>query len=125
MTMASKKNSAKKAPVPKGFVEARQRLDGFFERSEGNAVQGILRGHFEVKGKFGVRRVFRIEITDGETQVGEGDVLGPGATIGLDETGYTKVLGELTSGTVVFARYEGKGPDARDPHVFTVAKLAD
>jgi len=123
--MAAKKNTAKKAALPKGFVEARQRLDGFFERTEGNTLQGRLRGSFDVKGKFGIKRVFRIEITDGETQIGDGEMVGPGSCVGLDETGYTKVLAELPPDTIVFVRYDGKGPDTRDPHMFTVGKLAD
>jgi hypothetical protein len=49
-------------------------------------------------------------------------MVGPGGVIGLDETGYTKVLGELDPGTPVFIRYEGKGPDQRDPHIFTVGR---
>jgi hypothetical protein len=121
--MAAKKNGKKVAALPKGYVPARAKLDGFFQREEGNSAQGILRGSFTVKGKFGERRVFRIELTDGETQVGEGEVLGAGATIGIDETGYTKVLGELEPGTGVFVRYDGKaGPDTRDPHVFSVGR---
>jgi hypothetical protein len=122
--MAAKKQSkVEQSKMPKGFVPARARLDGFFERTRGNTVIGALRGSFEVKGKFGMRRVYRIEVSDGECQVGEGELLGPGAVIGLDETGYTKVLGELEPGTIVFVRYEGKAGEAKDDrHVFTVGK---
>lgn len=117
-----KAKQPKAAPLPKGFKLARTKLDGFFSREKGNAVTGILRGSFEVRGKFGTKNVYRIEVTDGETIVGDGELIGPGGTIGLDETGYTKVLGEKPAGTVVYVRYEGKaGEGEKDAHVFTVA----
>jgi len=125
--MATAKKAAKKktAPLPKGFREARQRLDGFFEREPGNSVTGILRGSFKVNGKFGEKTVFRIEVTDGETQVGEGEMVGPGGVIGLDETGYTSVLGDFEAGTGIYVRYDGlenSGAPASktNPHVFVV-----
>jgi len=122
--MASTKAATKKVkgkPLPKGFRLARTRLDGFFKREVGNEATGILRGSFEVKGKFGVRRVYRIELTDGETQVGDGEMVGPGGVIGIDETGYTKALGDIEPGTGVFVRYEGKdGSGEKDPHIFTL-----
>jgi hypothetical protein len=118
-TTASKKTKTK--PLPKGFKPARQRLDGFFEREPGNEATGILRGSFEVKGKFGARRVYRIELTTGETQAGDGEMVGPGGIIGIDETGYTKALGDIEPGTGVFIRYEGKeGAGEKDPHIFTL-----
>jgi hypothetical protein len=131
--MAAKKASngkrAKSAPLPKGFVEARQRLDGFFHREVGNSVQGVLRGSFKTTGKFGEKNVFRIEVTEGETQIEEGEMIGPGGVIGLDETGYTSALGDLESGTAVYVRYEGlQTPDAApsktNPHLFVVGKQA-
>jgi hypothetical protein len=123
--MATTKKASTKAPkgkpLPKGFKPARQRLDGFFAREEGNSATGILRGSFEVKGKFGARRVYRVELTDGETQCGEGELVGPGGIIGIDETGYTKALGDIEPGTGVFIRYEGKaGSGEKDPHLFTL-----
>jgi hypothetical protein len=131
--MASKKAanshghaSAKVKPLPKGFVPARQRLDGFFAREPGNSITGVLRGSFQVKGKFGLKNVYRIELTDGQTQVGEdGEVVSKGGVVGVDETGYTKVLGELEPGTGVFVRYEGKEDEdnQRSPHVFSVGKV--
>jgi hypothetical protein len=125
MATASKAEKKTKAPksksLPKGFKPARQRLDGFFAREEGNSATGILRGSFEVKGKFGARRVYRVELVDGETQVGDGEMVGPGAMIGIDETGYTKALGDIEPGTGIFIRYEGKdGPGEKDPHIFTL-----
>jgi hypothetical protein len=127
MTMAAKKTGKKAArpAMPKGFREARQRLDGFFEREEGNSVTGILRGSFTVQGKFGEKTVYRIEVRDGETQIGDGEMVGPGAVIGLDQTGYTSVLSDFDAGTVVYVRYDGlETPDApaskTNPHVFAV-----
>lgn len=125
--MATAKKAAKRktAPLPKGFREARQRLDGFFEREEGNSVTGILRGAFTVQGKFGEKQVFRIEVSDGETQVGDGEMVGPGGVIGLDQTGYTSVLADFDAGTRVFVRYDGlENPSApaskTNPHIFVV-----
>jgi hypothetical protein len=131
--MASKKaatapKTAKKTKalaLPAGFRAARTRLDGFFEREAGNSVTGILRGAFKVQGKWGEKTVFRIEVTDGETQCGEGEMVGPGGVVGLDETGYTSALADVESGTAVYVRYEGledaSAPAAKsNPHVFAV-----
>jgi hypothetical protein len=124
--MAAKKVAKKtREELPAGFKPARMRLDGFFEREIGNSVQGILRGAFKVNGKFGVKNVFRIEVTHGETQVGEGEMVGPGGVVGLDQTGYTSALADVESGTPVFVRYDGletPGQDAskNNPHLFTV-----
>ena len=125
--MAAKKNgkASKQKSLPKGFVPVRSNLDGFFERVEGNSVTGILRGSFEVAGRFGKKQVFRIQVTEGETQVGEGEMIGPGGTVGLDSTGYTKSLADLDPGTGIYVRYEGKeGPGQQDAHVFTVGKAS-
>lgn len=129
--MTTKKSSAKTTKraskttsnVPEGFVPLRQRLDGFFEREPGNTVTGVLKGTFTVsKGKFGPRRVFRIQLTEPGTITNDGEVLEAGMVVGLDETGYTKCLGDVEPGTAVFVRYEGKAGDAKeDHHVFTVA----
>ena len=94
--------------LPKGFAPARTKLDGFFEREKGSCITGILRGSFTVKGKFGARKCSVSKLVEGETQVGEGELVGAGGVVGLDETGYTRVLGELEAGTGVFVRYEGK-----------------
>lgn len=126
--MAAKKavRETKQKPLPKGFKAARQRLDGFFSREVGNSATGILRGSFQVQGKFGEKRVYRVELTEGETQVGEdGEMIGPGGMIGIDETGYTQALGDVEAGTAVYVRYEGletpgKEPSKTNPHIFTV-----
>lgn len=128
--MAAKK-AAKKAVknksngLPAGFKPARTRLDGFFERETGNSVTGVLRGAFKVAGKFGEKTVFRIEVTDGETRVGDGELVGPGGVIGLDETGYTSALADVEAGTGVYVRYDGlenpkNAPAKNNPHLFTV-----
>lgn len=125
---AEKRNTkaTKQKPLPKGYKAARQRLDGFFAREEGNAVQGILRGSFVMKnGKFGPKNVYRVQVTDGETQVEDGEMVGPGGLIGIDETGYTQALADIDAGTPVFVRYEGlespgKEASKTNPHIFTV-----
>lgn len=130
--MAAKKSKSDKRPkakLPAGFVEARTRLDGFFKREAGNTVIGVLRGSFETNGKFGKKNVFRIEVTEGETQIDEGELIGPGGVVGLDETGYTSALADLDAGTAVFVRYEGletpgAPPSKTNPHLFTVGKGA-
>jgi len=125
--MAAKKTAKKKASLPAGFVEARTRLDGFFHREPGNSIQGVLRGSFQTTGKFGKKNVFRIEVTDGETQIDEGELIGPGGVVGLDETGYTSALADIDPGTHVFVRYEGLQdpkavPSKTNPHLFTVGR---
>jgi len=124
MAKDTKAKTPKLAALPKGFKAARTKLDGFFAREKGNTVTGILKGSFQVRGKFGQKNVYRIEVVEGETQTGDGEMIGPGGVIGLDETGYTKVLGEVPAGTGVFVRYEGKGEAEKDPHVFSVG-IAD
>jgi hypothetical protein len=48
-------------------------------------------------------------------------MLGVGAMIGIDETGYTKALGDIEEGSTVFVRYDGKeGEGEKDPHLFTI-----
>lgn len=123
--MAAKKSEGggkvKQRKLPKGYKPARQKLDGFFAREKGNSATGILRGSFKVKGKYGEKNVYRIELTEGETQVGDGEMIGPGGVIGIDETGYTKALGDIEAGTGVLVYYEGKdGEGEKAPHVFTV-----
>jgi hypothetical protein len=123
--MAAKKAAKALTNLPAGFRAARTKLDGFFERETGNTVQGILKGSFQVQGKFGEKTVFRIEVTEGETQVGDGELVGPGGTVGLDKTGYTSALEDVEAGTGVFVRYEGlenpKLPGSKtNPHLFTV-----
>lgn len=122
---STKKAAAKKvSPLPKGFVPARQALAGFFAFEAGNSITGILRGSFPVKGKFGEKRVYRIEIVEGSTQIGQdGEVAERGDVVGLDETGYTRALSDLEQGSGVYVRYEGKsGEGQQDPHIFTVGK---
>lgn len=117
--------SLKMPALPKGFAEVRSNLVGFFARKPGNSVFGLLRGSFEAKGKFGPKRIYRIEITDGTTEVetkkgGEEAVIGQ--VIGLDETGWTKKLSDFSVGQALFVRYIGRdGDDEKAQHVFQIA----
>ncbi len=114
--------NGKPPALPKGFVEASSTLAGFFERVQNNSIQGKLRGSFNVKGKFGDRRVHRIEVSAGETAIGNGETAGEGELVGIDETGYLKKLSDMEQGAEVFIRYLGKkGDDKQDAHVFQVA----
>lgn len=124
---AEKKNGkVKTGTLPKGFTEVRSRLDGFFTLEPGNYVVGILRGSFEVEGKFGRKKVYRIQVTDGQTRIGDdGEIATVGQTVGLDEKGFLQSLGDLDVGTAVYVRYEGigeKGSKGNAPHIFTVGK---
>jgi len=117
------KTKSKAPPLPKGFKELSSSLAGFFTRAPGNTLTGILRGSFETKGKFGARKVYRIEVTDGTTMCTdkEGDVEAtPGDMIGIDETGYLKALGDLDAGSPLFLRCVSKGPSEKDPWVFQI-----
>ncbi|HBZ71787.1 MAG TPA: hypothetical protein DEP35_19490 [Deltaproteobacteria bacterium] len=126
----TKKTNGHNANLPKGFVLARTRLDGFFERTPGNSVQGILKGSFQVPDKFkrdGTKTVFRIEVTAGETQLADGELAQPGAVIGLDRTGYTSAIDDFENGSAIFVRYDGledpeREPSKANPHLFTVGK---
>lgn len=122
--MASKK-AAKQQPMPDGYKELSSSLAGFFVRQAGNSFEGVLRGSFTTKGKFGDRRVYRIEVADGEPIVVSKDNPEPseaaiGEIIGVDETGYLKRLNDLEDGTEVFLRCVGKGASEKDPWIFQV-----
>ena len=126
-TEKTTKKSKKAAPpaLPNGYKAARSRLDGFMTLEIGNSVTGIYRGSYTSEGKFGKKDVYRIEITDGETQIGEeGEIAGVGQMVGVNEKGYTKALGDLEPGTGVFVRYDGVGSEKSSkgnfPHLFTV-----
>jgi len=125
-TATPAKKTLKIGAVPQGFAPVRRQLDGFFARTPGNAIIGTYRGSYESKGgKFGPKPVYRVEVTEGETEVGDGEMIGPGGMVGIDGTGYTKAIGDLEPGTTIFVRYEGKSGDAKeDPHVFTVCQRA-
>lgn len=125
ITMAKK--NVKQAPLPEGFVELSSTLAGFFTMKPGNTAHGCYRGAFDVRGKFGTKKVHRIEITDGETDVTdkEGDAVATqGDLVGIDEKGYLKRLASLKDGTEVFLRCLSKGPDQKDPWIFQVGVKA-
>lgn len=124
--MAKTNGKAKKLPaLPAGYEELSSTLAGFFHRVPGNQIEGIYRGSFQVRGKFGTKNVHRIELSSGDTVVatkeGEETVTDIGAIIGLDETGYLKKLGSMRDGREVFVRCIEKGPDQKDPWIFQVA----
>lgn len=126
-----KKSGIKRTVLPKGYEPARSALDGFFLREAGNTCEGILRGSFVIQGKFGPKTVYRLEVAKGETTTSEGEKVGPGGSIGIDETGYTKSLADMAIGTKVFVAYDGKEEDETDAkgkvvkngaHLFTVGR---
>ena len=126
--MATKKTTTKtkNAPaLPSGYKAVRNRLDGFMTLEVGNSVTGVYRGSYVSEGKFGTKHVYRIQITEGTTQIGDdGEVAEVGQTIGVNEKGYTKALGDLEPGVGVFVRYDGIGTEksakGNFPHLFTV-----
>ncbi len=125
--MAKAKKTAV-SEMPEGFDEQTQsRVEGWFVREAGNSVQGIIKDMFEVKakGKFGARKVYKIELTKGETKIMDGDggetTASEGDLIGLDETGYLKKLAEVEKGSEVFVLCKGKESDAMQaPWIFKV-----
>lgn len=125
MATKEKKKIETTAKLPAGFKPLKQNLDGFMALEKGNAIIGILRGSFEIDGRFGPKKVYRVEVTEGETQVGEnGELLGKGAMVGVDEKGYLKSLSDLEVGSPVYIRYDGlsdkKSPKGNAPHLFSV-----
>lgn len=121
-TTASDRGKGRDAmpPLPAGYEDTQTRMVGFFARKPGNTIEGILRGSFVIKGKFGPKRIYRIEITNGETDIvsGEDESTVDAGLVGLDETGYLKRLADLSDGMQVFVRCLSKGPDEKDPWIF-------
>lgn len=134
--MAKEKQSTKKTKepardpdMPEGFVPlGRSRVAGWFVREVGNSIQGTIKDSFTVKqtGKFkGDRRVYVIDITDGETKVmnaeGVPETISEG-TVGVDETGYLKKLADLEKDREVFLKCKGKEDpdDDKSPWIFAV-----
>lgn len=132
--MAKKDTKAKKGPeidpdMPEGFTPlGRGKVAGWFVREAGNTIQGFLKDSFTVKSKnkrFPDKKVYVIDITDGETNVinGEGvpERLSEGL-VGIDETGYLKKLGDLEKGREVFLKCKGKEDeeDQQSPWIFAV-----
>lgn len=132
--MAQKKQQKNKIglkmpALPKGWKEARTTLAGWFARVPGNTVIGIKRGVFQVDDNYNrgkKRNVYRIEVLDGESpfigEVDSGEVANTGDVIGLDETGWTKKVGDYEDGQVLRIVYVGKDGDGdKDPHIFQIA----
>jgi len=117
-----------KAPS-EGFEEisSGDRVVGWFAIQAGNAIQGILRGFFEVDSKFTARgkppekkRVYRIEVTSSDP-AGQGPTLyrpgddvddiaqgQPGDLLGIDEKGFLQSLRKVEVGQQVWIACLGK-----------------
>jgi hypothetical protein len=116
-----------KAPA-EGFEEisSGDRVVGWFAIQAGNAIQGILRGFFEVDSKFTPRgkppekkRVYRIEVTSSDP-AGQGPTLyrpgddvdiaqgQPGDLLGIDEKGFLQSLRKVEAGQQVWIACLGK-----------------
>lgn len=117
------KNAPKTNPetgeLPEGFDPLQgERVMGWFSLVEGNSIQGLIRDNYETKGKFGQRRVFKIVVTAGETEVqdanGEPVTAGEGDLVGLDERGWLKKLTDLPRNTEVFIKCLGKSAPTKE-----------
>lgn len=123
--------------APEGFTELSGggRVAGWFTIEAGNALRGILRGHFMVESRFknqdgdNKKRVYRIELTS-DNPAGQGatliwdpedDSANPepiraniGETIGLDEKGFLQCLRQVEEGTEVWVACLGKDPPSKE-----------
>lgn len=122
--MASKKKKQGFA-APKGFKAVSSSLDGFFIVEEGNAIQGVLLGSFNVASKFNKegKTVYKVRVTNedptgkGPTRVmqkdtGETDAE-TGFVVGVDEKGYLRKLADMDEGTEVLIVCTGKEETAK------------
>jgi hypothetical protein len=126
---ADSKKPARDPDMPDGFEPlGMTRVDGWFVRKAGNALQGTIQDSFVTKGagKFKKdRKVYKIQITGGETEVMNADgelVTIDAGLVGIDETGYLKKLGDLEKGREVFVKCKGKEePDEKEsPWIFAI-----
>jgi len=113
-----KPKSEPEEQLPAGFTPLQGgKIDGWFVVKPGNAIQGILRDTFVVKGKFGPKKVFKIEVTSGETEVLDGEngefTAAGGEMIGLDEKGWLKSLADVPRGTEIYVRCLGQEAAAK------------
>lgn len=111
-TKAKRKSTRPEEQMPEGFVPVSSKLDGWFIVEEGNSVQGFIRDSFNVTGQYGTKKVYKIEVSAGETRIvdkdkGETDAT-EGALIGVDEKGFLKKLGDLPRNSEVFVKCLGK-----------------
>lgn len=112
-TVAPKKNpSFEEGLLPTGFEPiSNGKLDGWFVMEKGNSVRGFLRDSFTVKGQFGEKRVYKIEISGGDTKaVGENGelLLGEGNVVGIDEKGWLKGLSSIKRDTEIYVQCLGQ-----------------
>jgi hypothetical protein len=119
-----------------GFVEvsSADRVIGWFNLQAGNAIQGILRGSFELDNRFNKdkkKRVYRIEVTSANP-AGKGPTLynsttsaiaenfpdgcpaNVGDLLGLDEKGFLQSLRAIEEGREVWIACYGKEPPSED-----------
>jgi hypothetical protein len=109
-------------------VSSSDRAEGWFLLQAGNAVQGFLRGVFEVKDRFNkgqMKKVYRIEVTSddparrGPTLITpadsaiaedwpEGKPAGIGDLIAIDEKGFLQPLRKIEEGREVWIACFGK-----------------
>lgn len=113
------KRTPRDADIPDDMEELNAgRVAGWFVAAEGNSFRGIIRDSFKVKGKFGDKKVFKVLITQGETDIltaeqGE-TTAGPGTLIGVDEKGWLKGLSDVAEGTEVFVKCMGKDEPTKE-----------
>lgn len=128
---------SKTMKVPGGEFEevsSPDRCLGFFVIQSGNAIQGIMRGSFEVDDRFNKgkkKRIYKIEVTS-DDPAGKGPTLHMsgnsavaedwpdgcpakvGELIGLDEKGFLQSLREMEEGREVWIACLGKDPPSED-----------
>jgi hypothetical protein len=119
-----------------GFAEvsSADRVIGWFNLQASNAIQGILRGSFELDNRFDKdkkKRVYRIEVTSANP-AGKGPTLYNSTTsaiaedfpdgcpakvgdlLGLDEKGFLQSLRAIEEGREVWIACYGKEPPSED-----------
>lgn len=115
-------------------VSSSDRVVGWFNLQAGNAIQGIMRGWFELDNRFdkkNKKRVYRIEVTS-DNPAGQGATLytstqtaiaeeypdgceaAMGDLIGLDEKGFLQSLRNIEEGREVWIACYGKEPPSEE-----------
>lgn len=103
--------------LPAGFEPLqRKSIDGWYLVKEGNVIQGIYRGNFNVPSQFSRqgKTVHKIEITEGGTtevtvEDGRETLADKGDLVGVDEKGWLSALNDLKDGQEVYIRCTGRG----------------
>jgi len=119
---AQQKNGARRpktdANLPAGFDPLEfGRVAGWFKLEKGNSVQGRIVDSFTTNGKYGERRVYKVEITAGQTDctLDDEDVTAEvGDVVGVDEKGFLKRLADVPEGAEIFVRCAGKDAPSKD-----------